>query len=32
MLYGDDYKWDKCGPVSNACQEWFIAEQCLYEW
>lgn len=31
MLYGDDYKWDKCGPVSNACQEWFIAEQCLYE-
>jgi len=29
--YGDDYHWDRCGPLSNACEQFFIQEACFYE-
>lgn len=31
LLYTDDYSYAKCGPVSEDCARWFLAESCLYE-
>ena len=30
-LYGKDYKWDRCGKLSPACEKWFVEEACFYE-
>ena len=30
-LYGADYGWDRCAPLSEACEAWFVAESCFYE-
>ena len=30
-LYGNDYKWDRCGKLSPACEKWFVEEACFYE-
>jgi len=30
-LYGDKYRWDRCGPLSAACQQYFVDEACTYE-
>ena len=30
-LYGDEYHVDRCGPLSEACEEFFMMEACLYE-
>jgi folate receptor len=29
--YGAGYEWDRCGPMSDACQRFFVQEACLYE-
>ena len=29
--YGEGYHWDRCGPMSNACEQFFIQEACFYE-
>ena len=29
--YGEGYKWDRCGPMTQACERFFVAEACLYE-
>jgi len=29
--YGDGYQWDRCGPISQACERFFVMEACLYE-
>lgn len=29
--YGDAYHWDRCGPLSQACERWFVQEACAYE-
>ena len=29
--YGPGYHWDRCGPLSNACEQFFIQEACFYE-
>jgi len=29
--YGEGYEWDRCGPMSEACERFFVAEACLYE-
>jgi len=29
--YGDGYEWDRCGPMSQACERFFVMEACLYE-
>ncbi|KAL7540854.1 hypothetical protein ACHAXR_010438 [Thalassiosira sp. AJA248-18] len=29
--YGEGYKWDRCGPMSQACERFFVMEACLYE-
>lgn len=29
--YGEGYEWDRCGPMSDACQRFFVQEACLYE-
>lgn len=29
--YGPGYEWDRCGPMSDACQRFFVQEACLYE-
>lgn len=29
--YGDGYQWDRCGPMSEACERFFVMEACLYE-
>ncbi|KAK3241215.1 hypothetical protein CYMTET_49004 [Cymbomonas tetramitiformis] len=31
VLYGEDYRWDRCGALSDACQAYFVAEACFYE-
>ena len=31
VLYGEEYRWDRCGELSPACQQYFIDEACLYE-
>jgi len=29
--YGADYHWDRCGPLSEACERFFVQEACMYE-
>ena len=29
--YGEGYEWDRCGPMSQACERFFVMEACLYE-
>jgi len=31
VLYGDKYRWDRCGPMSAACSAHFVNEACFYE-
>ena len=31
VLYGDDYRWDRCGALSEKCQAHFVNEACFYE-
>jgi len=30
-MYGAGYEWDRCGPMSDACQRFFVQEACLYQ-
>jgi len=30
-LYGEEYHWDLCGPVSPECTRFYVQEVCLYE-
>jgi len=29
--YGPGYEWDRCGPLSAACERFFVMEGCFYE-
>lgn len=29
--YGEEYHWDRCGPLSPACERFFVMEACFYE-
>jgi len=29
--YGAEYHWDRCGPISQECERFFVQEACLYE-
>lgn len=29
--YGEGYEWDRCGPLSQACERFFVQEACFYE-
>lgn len=29
--YGAEYHWDRCGPLSEACERFFVMEACFYE-
>ncbi|XP_066284161.1 uncharacterized protein [Branchiostoma lanceolatum] len=29
--YGKQWHWDRCGPLSSACERFFVQEACLYE-
>ena len=29
--YGPGYEWDRCGPLSRACEAFFVEEGCFYE-
>eukprot|EP00965_Chrysotila_dentata_P193304 6175682-Pleurochrysis_carterae.AAC.4 len=29
--YGAGYEWDRCGPISQACERFFVMEACMYE-
>ena len=29
--YGEGYRWNRCGPMSQACERFFVMEACLYE-
>ncbi|CAJ1956809.1 unnamed protein product [Cylindrotheca closterium] len=29
--YGPGFEWDRCGPMSQACERFFVQEACLYE-
>jgi len=29
--YGPEFHWDRCGPLSAACERFFVEEACLYE-
>eukprot|EP00058_Branchiostoma_floridae_P027616 XP_002613107.1 hypothetical protein BRAFLDRAFT_125709 [Branchiostoma floridae] len=29
--YGPEWHWDRCGPLSPACERFFIQEACFYE-
>ncbi|XP_078673682.1 uncharacterized protein LOC144912376 isoform X1 [Branchiostoma floridae x Branchiostoma belcheri] len=29
--YGKERRWDRCGPLSSACERFFVQEACLYE-
>jgi folate receptor len=29
--YGPGYHWDRCGPLSPACERFFVQEACFYE-
>eukprot|EP00931_Biecheleriopsis_adriatica_P048350 TRINITY_DN27936_c0_g1_i1.p1 TRINITY_DN27936_c0_g1~~TRINITY_DN27936_c0_g1_i1.p1 ORF type:complete len:334 (-),score=79.83 TRINITY_DN27936_c0_g1_i1:90-1091(-) len=29
--YGAEYHWDRCGPISQACERFFVQEACFYE-
>lgn len=30
-LYGPEYRWDRCGEMSQACERFFVQEACFYE-
>jgi folate receptor len=30
-LYGDEYRWDRCGPMRPECARFFVQESCFYE-
>lgn len=30
-LYGPEWRWDRCGQLSQACERFFVAEGCAYE-
>lgn len=30
-MYGAGYEWDRCGPMSQACERFFVQEACFYE-
>jgi len=29
--YGSGYEWDRCGPMSAECEQFFVSEACFYE-
>lgn len=29
--YGPEFHWDRCGPLSQACERFFVQEACFYE-
>jgi folate receptor len=29
--YGEGYEWDRCGPMTQACERFFVMEACFYE-
>merc|ERR1711971_854883 len=29
--YGEEYHWDRCGPLSPECERFFVQEACFYE-
>jgi len=29
--YGEGYEWNRCGPMSQACERFFVQEACFYE-
>jgi folate receptor len=29
--YGEGFEWDRCGPMSQACERFFVMEACFYE-
>ena len=29
--YGPGFGWDRCGPLSQGCERFFVAESCMYE-
>jgi len=29
--YGPEYHWDRCGPLSQECERFFVQEACFYE-
>lgn len=29
--YGAGFEWDRCGPMSSACERFFVQESCMYE-
>lgn len=29
--YGKGYEWDRCGPISQECERFFVQEACFYE-
>lgn len=31
QLYGDEWHWDRCGKLSQACERFFVQEACFYE-
>lgn len=31
VLNGEKYRWDRCGPMSPACERFFVQEGCFYE-
>ena len=31
QAYGAEYHWDRCGPLSQACERFFVQEACFYE-
>lgn len=31
QAYGAGYEWDRCGPLSQACERFFVQEACFYE-
>jgi len=30
-LYGEEYRWDRCGKMSQECERFFVQEACMYE-
>lgn len=31
IAYGAGYEWDRCGPMTAACERFFVQEACFYE-
>ena len=31
LAYGAGFQWDRCGPLSPACERFFVQEACFYE-